>query len=126
MNMIRSEPALKVIGADFELANSLIRPDGVSMSTYEAACWLLDEIPGFPRGTRGGTAIEFDRRFVMTSGGSWYIDSNHLEGNLPEHSRAFDHAKILHGAGLRQARLAQISASNRLQQGDATERLRQL
>src|SRR5947208_7288883 len=83
----------KVLGGDFELANALeSRAATMSQSVYEASRRLLDEIDGFPR-TRfwGGSAIEWGRRFLAGNGGSAYIDSDHLEINLPEHRRAADH-----------------------------------
>ena len=102
----------KVLGADFELANSLL---GSSPTPpRQAAARLLAEIVGYPRFGHSGTAIEFGRRFLDTCGSSWYIDSDHLEGNLPEHTRALDHPNILHGAGFAQARMAQQAAQARL------------
>src|SRR5262249_10831898 len=81
------EPCRKVLGADFELANALEGagvPQG--QSVWEAARRLLDELPGFPRTRRwGGTSIEWGRRFLAGNGGSAYVDSDHLEVNLPEH-----------------------------------------
>lgn len=105
----------KVLGADFELANSLIGT--VSGSPRQAATLLLDGIRGYPRGNRGGSNIEFNRRFLSSSGGSWYIDSDHLEGNLPEHTSAFDHANILHGAGFEQALMGLRTAEESLPSG---------
>jgi proteasome accessory factor A len=110
------DPCVKVLGCDFELANSLEtgrRPDG---NPNEAAKRLLDEIPGYPQDRGWGTRLEWGRRFLPTSGGSAYIDSDHLEINTPEHTRAEDHAAILH-AGLRLAREAQVAAQEKLPHG---------
>jgi proteasome accessory factor A len=108
------QPCKKVIGCDFELANALEvngRRDG---NVAEAARLLLDEIAGYPRERGwGGTFLEWGRRFLAGCGGSAYIDSDHLEVNLPEHTRAADHAAVLH-AGLRIARAAQVAAQARL------------
>ena len=108
----------KVLGGDFELANALeSRAATMSQNVYEASRRLLDEIDGFPK-TRfwGGTAIEWGRRFLAGNGGSAYIDSDHLEINLPEHTRAEDHAAHVF-AGLRLAREAQVAATARLDDG---------
>ncbi len=114
--MHQSNPTVaKVLGADFELANSFI--GGSPRSARQAASRLLAEIPGYPRGSRGGTAIEFGRRFLDTCGSSWYIDSDHLEGNLFEHLSALDHPSVLHGAGFGQARQALRAAQTRLPSG---------
>lgn len=110
-----STTVAKVLGADFELANSFI---GTSpQSSHQAARSLLAEMPGYPRGSRGGTTIEFGRRFLDSCGSSWYIDSDHLEGNLPEHTSALDHPNILHGAGFAHARRALRAAETRLPAG---------
>jgi Pup amidohydrolase len=111
-------PCIKVLGADFELANALEGPDRTERNVHEAARRLLEEIPGYPRRRSWhGTTIEWGRRFLASCGGSAYIDSDHLEINLPEHTRAEDHAAILH-AGLRIARGAQVAATAKLQPGD--------
>src|SRR3954447_23547760 len=108
----------KVLGADFELANALdARAATMSQSVYEASRRLLDEIDGYPR-TRfwGGSSIEWGRRFLAGNGGSAYIDSDHLEINLPEHTRAADHpCHIL--AGFRIAQIAHAAASANLEHG---------
>src|SRR5215213_1011618 len=108
----------KVLGGDFELANALeSRASTQSQSVYEASRRLLDEIDGYPRSRFwGGTAIEWGRRFLAGNGGSAYIDSDHLEINLPEHRRAEDHPAIVF-AGLRLAREAQLAASAKLDEG---------
>ena len=105
----------KVIGADFELANSLI--GARSDTPKRVAQSLLREIVGYPRNHWGGTAIEYGRRFLDTCGSSWYIDSDHLEGNLPEHTSAFDHPNILHGGGFAVALEAMRSVQSRLDDG---------
>lgn len=105
----------KVLGADFELANSFV--GNTVGSPRRAATVLLAEICGYPRGHRGGSSIEFDRRFTESCGSSWYIDSDHLEGNLPEHTSALEHANILHGAGFKQAFQALCDANRRLPAG---------
>lgn len=105
----------KVLGGDFELANALeSRGATLSQSVYEASHRLLDEIDGYPR-TRfwGGTAIEWGRRFLAGNGGSAYIDSDHLEINLPEHRRAADHGLQML-AGFRIAQRARDAAQEKL------------
>jgi hypothetical protein len=106
-----SDVVAKVMGADFELANLLYTPGHSGSRATDAAERLLAEFHGFPRRRHPyGTAIELNRRFLPGSGGSAYIDSDHLEINTPEHLRAQDHAAHVH-AGLRMARRAQLSAS---------------
>jgi proteasome accessory factor A len=111
------QPCIKLLGADFELANSIETDDRRDGRVADAARRLLDEIPGYPQ-QRGwyGTTIEWGRRYLASNGGSAYIDSDHLEINLPEHTRAADHAALLH-AGLRIARTAQLAAAARLPAG---------
>ena len=70
----------KVLGADFELANSFLGER--TGTTGQAAGMLLAQIDGYPRRGQGRSAIEYGRRFLDTCGSSWYIDSDHLEGNL--------------------------------------------
>jgi proteasome accessory factor A len=84
----------KVLGGDFELANAMeTHAATFHQSVYEASRRLLDEIEGLPHSRMwGGTSIEWGRRFLAGNGGSAYIDSDHLEINLPEHRRAADHA----------------------------------
>ncbi len=94
----------KVLGADFELSNALI--GSATMPSHQVARCLLRAIQGCPSGGSGGSAIEMARRFLPTCGSSWYIDSDHLEGNLPEHASAWDHPAVLHGAGFAQAQAA--------------------
>lgn len=105
----------KVLGGDFELANALeTRSATIGQSVYEASRRLLDEIDGYPRNRMwGGTSIEWGRRFLAGNGGSAYIDSDHLEINLPEHRRAADHG--LHTlAGFRIAQRARLAAEEKL------------
>ncbi|HZY88830.1 MAG TPA: proteasome accessory factor PafA2 family protein [Gemmataceae bacterium] len=110
-------PCLKVLGADFELANAMEGAGPPGQAAWEAARRLLEEIPGYPRAPRwGGTAIEWGRRFLAGNGGSAYIDSDHLEINLPEHTRAADHAAHVH-AGFAIARRAQEAATAKLPRG---------
>src|SRR5262249_26335548 len=111
------DPCKKIIGCDFELANSLERDGRADGNVSEAAKLLLDEIRGYPRERGwGGSYLEWGRRFLEGNGGSAYIDSDHLEINLPEHTRATDHATVLH-AGLRIARDAQVAAQAKLTRG---------
>lgn len=112
------EPCKKVLGADFELANAMEGRSQLAQSVREASQRLLDEIPGYPRSRGwGGTSIEWGRRFLAGNGGSAYIDSDHLEINVPEHTRAADHpCHIL--AGFRIAQAAHGAASANLEQGN--------
>ena len=107
------DPCVKVIGADFELANALEGIGPMGYNAREGARRLLDEIHGYPRtGLWGGTSIEWGRRFLPGNGGSAYIDSDHLEINLPEHVRAADHPAHMH-AGFRIAQRAREAAMAR-------------
>jgi hypothetical protein len=109
------EPCVKMLGADFELANAIESDGRIGDNVWDAARRLLAEIPGYPRGGGwGGTSIEWGRRFLAGNGGSAYIDSDHLEINLPEHVR---HAAHVH-AGLRIARTAQQLAESKLDRGE--------
>jgi proteasome accessory factor A len=111
------EPCTKVLGADFELSNALEVGDSENGRVSRAAKRLLEQIDGYPkREYWGGTEIEWGRRFLSSSGASAYIDSDHLEINLPEHTRAADHPVIVF-AGLRIAQKAQVAASAKLPQG---------
>src|SRR5205823_4368472 len=106
------------LGADFELSNALETPHSRKGHVSRASRLLLDEIAGYPkRDYWGGSAIEWGRRFLASNGGSAYIDSDHLEINLPEHARAADHAAQVH-AGLLLARRAQVAAQARLERGE--------
>jgi len=111
------QPCIKVLGADFELANAIEIEGARRGEVTQAAKRLLEEIRGYPeREYWGGTAIEWGRRFLPGNGGSAYIDSDHLEMNLPEHTRAADHAAHVHAA-LRIAHEAQVAASAKLSEG---------
>src|SRR4051812_40734708 len=105
----------KVLGGDFELANAMdTRFATLNQSVYEASRRLLDEIAGFPRSRGwGGTSIEWGRRFLPGNGGSAYIDSDHLEINLPEHRRAADHG-VQMLAGFRIAQRARLAAQQKM------------
>ncbi len=112
------EPCIKVLGADFELANAIESEHHRRGDVEMAARRLLQEIPGYPqREIWGGTSLEWGRRFLASTGGSAYIDSDHLELNLPEHTRAADHPALVH-ASLRLAREAQVAATARLGDGE--------
>jgi proteasome accessory factor A len=110
------EPCKKVIGTDFELSNSLETRNSRDGNPAEATRLLLAELPGYPRRANGGTVIEWARRYLPGCGGSAYEDSNHLEMNAPEHTRAEDHPAIMH-ALLRIARRAQVAAMSKLPAG---------
>jgi hypothetical protein len=106
---MNDRPTLKLLGLDFELSNAIKGQGQVEL----AAKMLLQEIAGYPqRSVLGGTPIEYGRRYLASTGGSAYIDSSHLELNLPEHTDAADHPVILH-ASLRLARKAQLAAEQR-------------
>src|SRR6266567_723426 len=105
---------MKVLGADFELANAMEGRSQLVQSVREASQRLLDEIDGYPKARAwGGSSIEWGRRFLAGNGGSAYIDSDHLEINLPEHTRAADHALHVH-AGFRLAQRAKAAAEAKL------------
>ncbi len=103
----------KVIGLDYELANSVVIPGNQAAYPEHAATMLLDQIRGFPRRSSKGSSIEFGRRFLPGNGGSAYVDSDHCEINTPEHLRAEDHFLHVH-AGLVLARRAQHAINARL------------
>jgi proteasome accessory factor A len=106
----------KVIGGDYELANFLAKPGEFDGRVDKAAKLLLDEIAGFPaQSWSHGSSIEFARRFLPGSGGSAYIDNDHLEINTPEHLNSREHALHIH-AGFRIARQAQMAVNDRLPQ----------
>jgi proteasome accessory factor A len=94
----------KILGADFELANSLV-VDGRAAEVDEAVSRLLAEVPGFPQRALKDTAIERGRRFLSSNGSSAYEDSGHFEWNCSEHATAWEHPLHIH-AGLRVARRA--------------------
>jgi proteasome accessory factor A len=111
------EPCVKILGADYELANALEANSSFGHNVWEASRRLLDEIDGFPKARAwGGSAVEWGRRFLAGNGGSAYIDSDHLEINLPEHAAAADHAAHVH-AGFRLAARARQAASAKLPAG---------
>jgi proteasome accessory factor A len=111
------ETCIKLLGADFELANALEEHGPFGANVWEAARRLLAEVPGYPRhNSWGGTSIEWGRRFLEGNGGSAYIDSDHLEINLPEHTRAAEHAAHMF-AGLRIAQQAREAAMARMPEG---------
>jgi proteasome accessory factor A len=103
----------KYLGEDFELWNALVSQGGTSGHPREAARRLINEIEGYPRRPDWGSEIECLRRFFETSGGSAYIDSDHLEINAPEHLDAWDHVAI-HHASLQLAAQAQVNANGKL------------
>ncbi|NND97840.1 MAG: hypothetical protein HKN47_10985 [Pirellulaceae bacterium] len=102
----------KILGADCELSNAIMgrhpQPPRIAAAT------LLSHIDGFPRRRKRGTAIERDRRFLPQTAASFYEDSDHVELNLPEHTRAMDHANMLHGAGFRPVQQAMQAAQREL------------
>lgn len=111
------EPCVKVLGSDFELANFIESETCNRGEVGRAAKLLLRKIHGLPRRDWwGGSEIEWGRRFLPSNGSSAYIDSDHLEINLPEHTRAADHPAIVF-AGLKLAREAQLAANTDLEDG---------
>lgn len=110
-------PVKKVIGSDFELSNTFERSGERDGDGERAAQALLAEIPGLPRQQYlSGTAVEYGRRFLREFGGSAYIDCDHLEINLPEHTGSDQHGLLIH-AGLRLARRAQVAVARQLRPG---------
>jgi proteasome accessory factor A len=103
----------KMLGGDFELGGFIVEPGEPDGRPEKAARLLLDEIEGFPERRGWGSSIEHGRRFLAGSGGSAYIDSDHLEINTPEHLNSREHALHVH-AGLRLARRAQEAVNARL------------
>ena len=107
----------KILGYDSELANSLLSDDVSDGRNAEAARRLLSKIEGYPRrNSIHGTQSESGRRFLEATGGSVYIDCDHLEVNLPETLNAFSQPAAWHGM-LRSVREAQQAASRTLPNG---------
>ena len=111
-------PIAKICGADVELGNFLIGPDGPAATPGRAAAALLDEMPGRPSnafllGRFDGDQQDVGRKFLPENGGCVYIDLNHLEICLPEVASAWDHLACWH-AMLRLVRQAQDAANSRL------------
>jgi proteasome accessory factor A len=127
----RSERCVpKLVGADFELANSILGLHRAGGTGGLAARALLREIDGVPAtggrgyGARSGwygghgwtNAQDLGRKFLATNGGAAYIDLDHLELCIPEVRSAFDHAAAC-AAMLRIARCAQVRADQKLPDG---------
>ncbi len=108
-------PITPVLGLDAELANSLITAGCSDGRPAVASRRLLEEMPGYPPGPLTGTTIELGRRW-HANGGSAYIDTDHLEANVPEHCRSSEHALLYH-AMLRRVRRAQRSVQQTLAPG---------
>jgi hypothetical protein len=106
----------KTIGLDFEVWNALVDPGHYPSDLRGVANRLLAEFDGFPLRPKWGSSIESLRRFLPSSGGSAYIDSDHLEINTAEHSSAADHPAI-HFAALRQVAQATAEANKKLSSG---------
>jgi Pup amidohydrolase len=106
----------KTIGLDFELWNALVDPGRYPSDLRRAANRLLSEFDGYPLRPNWGSSIESLRRFLPSSGGSAYIDSDHLEINTPEHASAADHPAI-HLAALRQVSRAAAEANRKMTGG---------
>ena len=63
------QPCIKVLGADFELANAIESEGSQRGDLTQAAKRLLQEIRGYPeREYWGGTSIEWGRRFLAGNG----------------------------------------------------------
>ncbi len=107
----------KIIGYDSELANSLLSSDSIDGRNADAARRLLGQFIGYPRrNSPYGSRAELGRRFLEETGGSVYIDCDHLEVNLPETLNAFSQPAAWHGM-LRSVREAQQAASRGLPSG---------
>ncbi len=107
----------KIIGYDSELANSLLSDDVFDGRNAEAARRLLAQFVGYPRrNTHSGLQSELGRIFLTSTGGSVYIDCDHLEVNLPENFNACSQPAAWHGM-LRSVREAQQAASRGLPSG---------
>ncbi|MBX7168098.1 MAG: proteasome accessory factor PafA2 family protein [Pirellulales bacterium] len=113
-------PIEKILGADFELGNSLVDARQRHHLPGEAAQLLLQAVPGYPlHPASRGTAIELGRVF-LPSGSSRYEDLEHFEWNVPECRSASEHALYLH-AGLRWAQRARQLVNARLPRGQHVE-----
>jgi Pup amidohydrolase len=108
-------PVEPILGFDSELANSLIVRGCADGRSAVAARKLLEAMPGFPPGPPTGTTIDFGRQWYF-NGGCAYIDSDHLEINVPAHRRSSEHALLYH-AMLRRVRRAQRNVQRTLPPG---------
>jgi proteasome accessory factor A len=108
-------PVEPVLGLDSELANSLIVPGCADGRPAVASRMLLEAMPGYPPGPLTGTTMEFGRQWYA-NGGCAYIDTDHLEINVPTHRRSSEHALLYH-AMLRRVRRAQRSVQRTLAPG---------
>ncbi len=107
-------------GADIELGNFVLHPDGLDGTAPIASLAVLREMPDAvwaqPTQLRDQSsqwqAQDWGRRFLNSNGGCTYIDLDHLELCLPEVRSARDHVAAWH-AMLRITRTA-LDAANRL------------
>ena len=109
----------KIIGADIEVGNFILRPESNGEKTApEAVARLLAELPGVPAfaHARGVNLLDRERRYFPATGGCAYNDSDHCELALPETADALQHVEVWHAA-LRQLRAAQAAANARLGDG---------
>lgn len=109
-------PVPKVLGLDFELSNYIEIPGQTDGLGRDASRLLLRQIRGCPAHAANRSEIELDRIFLREQGGSTYIDSEHLENNLPEHLRAAIHGVLLF-AMLRLTETARREANKLLSPG---------
>lgn len=111
----------KVYGFDVEVAAWIEERGRGGGRPSEATRRLLAELPGYPRRRGGGTAIEWDRRYSATTGGSFHEDSSRLELNTPEQLDAGE-GPACHLATLRLVAEA-MEAANRRRDGAARVRV---
>jgi len=107
----------KIVGADVELSNFILGVSSGQGTGKTASRMLLGEIDGIESGVSGAAeALDVGRKYLPTSGGCAYIDSDHLEIALPETFSAFDH--VAHWrAMLNVARAAMRRVNARLPDG---------
>ncbi|MGE3840281.1 MAG: proteasome accessory factor PafA2 family protein [Vicinamibacterales bacterium] len=137
----------KIVGADVELGNFLLGPTNIFTTGAIASRLLLDEFDGVPdqrsmsgrasepvayvgdwgngsaRSTWGGhvhSTRDWGRKYLPTTGGCAYIDSNHLELALCECRDAWSHVASFH-AMLGLAQRAQRKAGAKLPEGVTLE-----
>ena len=82
----------KIVGADVELSNFILGVTREQGTGALASRMLLAEIDGIDSGTAAAAeALDWGRKFLPSTAGCAYIDSDHLEVALAETFSAYDH-----------------------------------
>ncbi len=107
----------KIVGSDVELSNFIVGVSARDGSGRAASRMLLAEIDGISSGSHySAQAIDWGRKYLPSTGGCAYIDSDHLECATPETFSAFDHVAY-NRAMLSVARDAMHRVNERLPEG---------